>query len=223
MEVVLIDWPTGLLRVGAAAVAGALVGLEREMTGKAAGFRTNILIAVGAALATVVGLTIVGEHAVAKQVVGDPSRVPEGIVTGIGFLGAGAILQKRGSVRGLTTAATIWLLGAIGIALGAGLYAVGAGATVLAMLVLVALGRLEGRLDVPDTTVEYELWCADGVGALAAVRRRADDAGVRLYGLKVRGGRDATWLHLMAQGTDSAQDAFASAVKPLLGSSPRRE
>ena len=119
-----------VLRLLLAAALGALIGYQRERAGKPAGLRTHILICVGAALFTVASLYGFGA-------VADPSRVAAGIVAGIGFIGAGAIIRTgEGIVAGLTTAATIWAVAAIGLAAGAGLYLVSAVTTVLILIVL---------------------------------------------------------------------------------------
>ncbi len=119
-----------VLRLLLATALGAIIGYQRERAGKAAGLRTHILICVGAALFTVASLYGFGA-------VADPSRVAAGIVAGIGFLGAGAIIHREGGlVAGLTTAATIWVVAAIGLAAGAGLYLVSAVTTVLVTIVL---------------------------------------------------------------------------------------
>lgn len=119
-----------------AVVLGGAVGLERELRGKAAGLRTNILICVGAALFTQLSIAVAGGS-------GDPGRIAAQIVTGVGFIGAGTILHSRGSITGLTSAATIWLVAAIGVALGAGATFEAVGTTLLVILVLAVLGRLE--------------------------------------------------------------------------------
>ncbi len=118
-------------RACAAIVAGGLIGLERAYRGRAAGMRTNALVAFGAAL-----LVGVAEYAGPPLDAGnrDPTRVIQGIVTGIGFLGAGVIVKEGFSVRGLTTAASVWVVSAIGILFGAGLYRVGAAATAIVWL-----------------------------------------------------------------------------------------
>ena len=119
-----------VLRLLLAAALGAIIGYQRERAGKPAGLRTHILICVGAALFTVASLYGFGA-------VADPSRVAAGIVAGIGFIGAGAIIRTgEGIVAGLTTAATIWAVAAIGLAAGAGLYLVSAVTTVLILIVL---------------------------------------------------------------------------------------
>src|SRR6267143_5089463 len=103
-------------KLSLAIVLGGAIGLEREIAGKPAGLRTNILICVGAALLTHVSVAIT----TIPERVGDPSRLAAMIVSGIGFIGAGTIMQTRGTVTGLTSAATIWVVAAIGIAVGEG-------------------------------------------------------------------------------------------------------
>ncbi len=127
-----------------AATLGGVVGLEREWSGKPAGFRTNLLICVGAALLTDLSLTVA--YSADPGMTADPARIAAQIVSGIGFLGAGTIIQSRGSVTGLTTAATLWVVAAIGMAVGAGEFAEAVGATVLVMIALLILGRLEPYL-----------------------------------------------------------------------------
>jgi putative Mg2+ transporter-C (MgtC) family protein len=124
-----------------AAALGGLVGLEREWSGKPAGFRTNLLICVGAALLTDLSLTVA--YTADPGMTADPARIAAQIVSGIGFLGAGTIIQSRGSVTGLTTAATLWVVAAIGMAVGAGEYMEAIGATLLVMVALLILGQLE--------------------------------------------------------------------------------
>lgn len=123
---------------------GGAIGLEREIAGKPAGLRTNILICMGATLLTDVSIGIVTSPDGTR--IGDPARLAAQIITGIGFLGAGTIMQARGTITGLTSAATIWVVAAIGITVGAGHYLEAAGAGVLVTLVLAGLGNLEHRL-----------------------------------------------------------------------------
>ncbi|MEX2180060.1 MAG: MgtC/SapB family protein [Gemmatimonadaceae bacterium] len=127
-----------------AIVLGGAVGLEREIAGKPAGLRTNILICVGAALLTDISVEIVKGEGGTR--LGDPARLAAQIVSGIGFIGAGTIMQARGTVTGLTSAATIWVVAAIGIAIGAGKYIEAAGAGILVTVVLAGLGSLEHKL-----------------------------------------------------------------------------
>ncbi len=133
-----LNWDESLLRLALAAVLGGLIGVERELREREAGLRTHLLVALGSALFTIVGAY--GFHAFlesgASVVRADPTRIAAQIVTGIGFLGAGAIIRQGFSVRGLTTAATLWVVAAVGLAAGAGYYSV---AVITTALVLIAL------------------------------------------------------------------------------------
>lgn len=119
---------TMLARIGVAAVGGVLIGFERRRSGKSAGMRTLMLVSMGAALFTLVSIFGFEGH--------DTSRVAAQVVTGIGFLGAGTILHRGGLVTGLTTAASIWMAAAVGVAAGTGLYIVGIGAALLSVAVM---------------------------------------------------------------------------------------
>lgn len=120
---------------------GCLVGYERKRKGQTAGVRTFSLIAMGATLAMILSVYVPQEYLGLKN--GDPGRIAAQVVTGIGFLGAGAIIQMRGSVRGLTTAAGIWMVAAIGMAVGVGMYTIAVVATLLILFILVWLERFE--------------------------------------------------------------------------------
>ena len=140
-----------LAKLAAAVVLGGVIGLERELSGKPAGLRTNILICLGSAilmdLSIRIGVTAQGVR------VGDPARLAAQVVSGIGFLGAGTILQARGVIVGLTTAATIWVVAAIGLTIGAGHWVEAFGATLLVAAVLLGLGKAERRLHAMRRTV----------------------------------------------------------------------
>lgn len=132
-----VQLPVLLGRLLLAAALGMVIGLEREARQKAAGVRTNMLIALGSALFTIMSMDLVeGSPA-------DRSRVASNIVTGVGFLGGGAILRTGHNIQGLTTAATIWVIAAIGMAAGAGRYALAVAATGATLLVLLGLPVLE--------------------------------------------------------------------------------
>jgi len=140
-EIPTLSWEAALLRIVVAAALGGAVGIERELRDHDAGFRTHMLVAVGSALFTIVSAYafrdfLVGGGAVVRA---DPTRIAAQIVTGIGFLGAGAIIRQGLSVRGLTTAATLWVVAAIGMAVGAGYYG---GAVITTAVVLVSLWPL---------------------------------------------------------------------------------
>ena len=134
-----------LVQLLLAVLLGGAIGIERELKGKPAGLRTNVLICIAAVLFTMLSIRL-------SQGRGDPGRLAAQILTGVGFIGAGTILHTRGAVTGLTSAATIWVVTAIGIALGSGAYVEALGATVLVMLVLAGLGRFEDLLARQTTT-----------------------------------------------------------------------
>ena len=128
-----------IARLAVALVLGAVIGFERELDRQPAGFRTHSLVALGAAL-----FTIISAHAFAGAA--DPTRIAAQIVSGIGFIGAGTILHHRGSIRGLTTAASLWSVAAIGMAAGAGMLVLAGVGTVLIVVVLALLEGVEGIL-----------------------------------------------------------------------------
>lgn len=125
---------------------GSVVGYERKRKGQSAGVRTFALIAMGATLAMLLSIYVPQEYLGLKN--GDPGRIAAQVVTGVGFLGAGAIIQMKGSVRGLTTAAGIWMVATIGMAVGVGMYWVSVAATALIMFILVQLERIEHRISL---------------------------------------------------------------------------
>lgn len=142
-------WET-TIRLALATVGGAMLGWERESRNKPAGLRTHMMASLGSALFMVVAIdytgaasTSGGEH---DEIRLDPLRVLQGIVGGIGFLGAGAIIQSRERVRGLTTATSIWLSAAIGVTCGLGLYGIAAVAVCFGLAILLIVGSLEPRL-----------------------------------------------------------------------------
>ena len=145
-----LSWEEVVLRLALAALFGAAIGVEREIREREAGLRTHLLVGLGSALFTIV--SAYGFHAFLASgqsvVRADPSRIAAQIVTGIGFLGAGAILRQGLSVRGLTTAATLWVVAAIGLATGAGYYSAAAVTTVLVILSLWPLRILAHRIFV---------------------------------------------------------------------------
>jgi len=169
-----------------AIVAGGAIGIERELRGKPAGLRTNILICLGSALLMDLSVRIANDYN------GDPGRIAAQVVTGIGFLGAGTILHTRGTITGLTSAATIWVVAAIGLTAGAGYEFEALATTITVMFVLRGLGWIEGRY-FPHTHnnqdgVPAEEWMRRGAGRRAAETsapqggRRGADSGPRQGG-----------------------------------------
>jgi putative Mg2+ transporter-C (MgtC) family protein len=134
-----------LIRLTVAAVLGGLIGFERERADSDAGLRTHAIVALGAALFMLVSMYGFASAVHPPAVVLDPSRVAAQIVTGIGFLGAGVIVFRKDVIRGLTTAATVWLVAAMGMAVAGGLYIAAIAATVLALIILAAVRMLERK------------------------------------------------------------------------------
>src|SRR5216110_3111740 len=132
-----------MLQLGLATLLGGAIGLERELGGKPAGLRTNILICIGSVLYTHLSLAMLTASTGVIPAGTDTTRVAAQIVTGVGFIGAGTILHARGAVVGLTSAATIWVVAAIGVALGATFYSEAAITTLLVLVVLRGLGSVE--------------------------------------------------------------------------------
>jgi putative Mg2+ transporter-C (MgtC) family protein len=159
-----------LVRLIAAAVLGAGLGLEREVHGHQAGMRTHMLVSLGSAVFTV--LSIYGFPQTAGTSTSDPSRISAQVVTGIGFLGAGAIIKYGTNIRGLTTAASLWVVASIGLAAGAGAYFLAVAGTLIAMLALWPLHVLVGKLNLSGgrlIRMEIELKKLDAFAGISRV------------------------------------------------------
>lgn len=139
-----IPWLDMLMRLSAAAGLALVLGLERELQGKPAGLRSHMLVAIGAAAFIMVGMDIMFSTAEGDPSARiDPTRIVEGVINGIGFLGAGSIIQSRGNIQGITTGASIWTSGAIGVACGIGNLVLAGMVTAMAIVIMVALGWFE--------------------------------------------------------------------------------
>jgi len=133
-------------RLSLAAVLGGAIGLDRERRNKSAGLRTHILVSLAAAIFTLITFEIFFEmQEITQDPRSDAIRIIEAVTAGVAFLAAGTIIQSRGAVQGLTTGASMWLVGAVGLACGGGFYAIALLGTFLALLVLIILGKLEAR------------------------------------------------------------------------------
>lgn len=191
-------------KIGLAALLGGAVGLEREMHGRAAGLRTHLLVSTGSALIMSVSLHLgdqLGEKALAPGVRVDLAHLATGAITGIGFIGGGAILKDDNTVYGLTTAASIWVVSAIGMAVAANAFLLGVLVTGIALLALLVMGRMERFISQHyyyQLTVTYPLEAADLAGTLRQVEGHGlkilhaapelDNAGRRMrYRLRLRG------------------------------------
>jgi putative Mg2+ transporter-C (MgtC) family protein len=157
-----------LVRLLVAAVLGGVIGLERQLRHKPAGLRTNMFICFGAAMFTILSKQLAGTEA-------DSARIAAQIIPGIGFIGAGSILHARGSVTGLTTASTLFVVAGVGMAVGGGLYVTAVFATVLILMALAVLGKLEGGFALKTTLTTYEVTGASVEAMLCEVNRILED------------------------------------------------
>ncbi len=159
-----------LLRLVLAAFLGGLIGLERQLRRKPAGIRTNMLICFGAALFTIISYEMAG------SVGGDHTRIAAQIIPGIGFIGAGVVIRDRGAVLGITSAATIFVMASIGMAVGAGMLATAIFATLMVLVALVALGYLEDRLGLQTRLMTFQLMAPANSDLLVPAHRIVEGA-----------------------------------------------
>jgi putative Mg2+ transporter-C (MgtC) family protein len=164
-----------------AVFCGGAIGFEREISHKPAGLRTNVLICVGATL-----FMIVSRHIGGGAPYTDPARLVAQVVTAIGFIGAGVILQSRGSITGLTTAATILVLGAVGVTIGEGMFTVAVMTTVLIIVVLVLLRKIESAFIRRRRLFSYRLKTTDISASLTRLHVLLEDEGLRLDDFSVQ-------------------------------------
>lgn len=215
-----LDWWEVLLRLALAAALGAAIGLEREIREREAGLRTHLLVSLGSALFTIT--SAYGFHAFLASgqsvVRADPTRIAAQIVTGIGFLGAGAIIRQGLSVRGLTTAATLWVVAAIGLAAGAGYYSAAVISTVLVLVSLWPLRILAFRIFLRFRPDRDRLLVDLAPGRSAApVLAAVEEAGGRIESLEVMGDEERRSLALEVDVPEEARLQATSAVSELEG------
>lgn len=179
-----------LLRLVLAAGLGSIIGIERERLQWTAGLRTHMLVCVGAALIMLVSAFGFQDSLGQAHVVLDPSRVAAQVVSGIGFLGAGAILFRLDRVRGLTTAASLWTVAAIGLAVGGGLYVAAVGATAVIFIILAGLKPLEQRFWSARTGTEFRLVVDRDKASLAVIQSELAGAGMAIRTVNVAPGED---------------------------------
>ena len=170
--------PEDLVRLLTALLLGGIIGAERERHKKAVGLRTLILISVGSALFTILSIRIVGPLGE------NPGRIAANIVSGIGFLGAGVILEERGRVVGLTTAATIWVAAAMGMAAGAGQYVLAGLTAAVVMVVLLLFTRLEDYLEIGSEERVYVIKAATSWEKYKELKNLFKDHGLAIISTK---------------------------------------
>jgi putative Mg2+ transporter-C (MgtC) family protein len=169
-----------LLRLLLASLLGGLIGLEREIHGRPAGFRTHLLVSLGSCLFCLTSTEfyrMYGNFSGAGPVGVDPGRIAAQVVTGIGFLGAGAIIREKASIRGLTTAACLWVAAALGIACGIGLFYLAISVTAVALVNLLLLKQVEKRLR-RDTYLLVKVWGDDTPDFIARIYEALSSCGI---------------------------------------------
>jgi putative Mg2+ transporter-C (MgtC) family protein len=176
-----------ILRLSVAAGLGGIIGVEREMKRRPAGLRTNMFMCFGSALFTMLSALLAGSGQ-------DQTRIAAQIITGIGFIGAGSILHSRGGVQGLTTAATIFIVAAIGMCAGAGLMVPAALATVLVLFGLLVLGILEQHVFVRPHAAAYQAVASNTRGLYSLLDLARTDKASRLLDVKLTGVQTASQL-----------------------------
>lgn len=162
--------------LGLAFLLSSAIGVERQIRQKSAGIRTHVLVGLGSATFTLIS-AFGFKFVLGPEVLVDPSRIAAQVVSGVGFLGAGLIFLRRDVVRGLTTAATVWVVAAVGMACGAGMPALAIAVTVLHLLTLTVLASLARRLPSGDRRRVVTVLYLDGQGALRALIKAATEMG----------------------------------------------
>jgi len=158
-----------LFRLVLAAVLSGMIGFEREFHGRAAGFRTHILLCIGSTLVMLTSMHIFDLYYMKAPA--DPARIAAGVITGIGFLGAGTIIHSRSAVRGLTTAASLWVVAGIGLAVGCGLYFGAILTTALTIVALLLFGQIEHAMIRKDWYRTIVVESNESVDQLKAIRK----------------------------------------------------
>lgn len=198
-----ITWVSASFKLCLSMVLGSVVGYERKRKGQIAGVRTFSLICMGATLAMIISIYVPQVYLGLKN--GDPSRIAAQVVSGIGFLGAGAIIQMKGSVRGLTTAAGIWMIAAIGMAVGVGLYVVAAIATLLILFILLQLERIEHRISLGSESRTISITVGAIVTDIAPYKQLLKDDNITLthYYISFDYTNDTTKINLVVLAKES--------------------
>ena len=182
-----IPW---LLRMFLAAICGVAVGFERSRRQKDAGIRTHMIVALGAALAMIVSKYGFFDLLEYEGLRADASRIASNVITGVGFLGAGVIFVKDVSIKGITTAAGIWATASIGLAVGAGMYTIAIGATILMVVFQYVFHKFFSRLE--NTVNEFTVTVSDNVGAVKNFRAMLEEKKILIEKCKMTRNDDST-------------------------------
>src|SRR5579864_8086769 len=198
-----------MVRLVLAAVLGGIIGLERELKRKPAGLRTNMFICFGSALFTILSTELAGAFGI-----GDHTRIAAQIIPGIGFIGAGSILHDKGGVSGVTTAATIFVVASIGMAVGGGLYLLAIFATMLIYLALHLLGLMERRFNLKPLMMNYIIVSEKTADDLVAeVNSILEDQGKEMQGMHLSRLNGKEKLVFSVAGTRNEHKELASRLR----------
>lgn len=201
-----------LLKIFLAAILGGLIGLEREIAQKEAGLRTNILIAIGSVLLTILSIKLAESFSLA-----DPSRIASQIVTGIGFLGAGAIIQARFAVHGLTTAATIWSVAAIGMTVGIGYYFIAFTVTLFILIILTSFRAIIRMIEKQKKSYAYIIKTGDRAAILAEIKEIMTESGIRYVNVNLSKIKQGYLIEIVLTTSDIKNREFVEKVIQLKG------
>jgi putative Mg2+ transporter-C (MgtC) family protein len=192
------------LKLLLAVALGGLIGLERESSQKPAGFRTNILICVGSTMMMIIsGLILQGKEGSG----GDLTRIAAGVITGIGFIGAGTIIQSQGIVIGLTTAATLWAVGGLGIVIGAGYYLPAIIFTAIIILTLIIFRQIEGQY-LKKAIYRYHLKTKYSKDILSNIKKIALHEGIKFRELTLKKEQSLAIVDLSFSSTEEKEQKF---------------
>ncbi len=200
-----------------AAIFGGMIGFEREIHGRPAGFRTHLLVSLGACLFVITSIhfyTVYGNASGIGSPGVDPGRVAAQVVAGIGFLGAGAIIREKVSVRGLTTAACLWLAAAIGVACGVGLIGISLVVTVLSLISLLLLKRVEAVLQ-RDTYMYLRVWSDNLPDQLQKIERLMEECHIDVINASVERIVETGQVHAVYQAKYNSRKLTCDPVEMI--------
>jgi putative Mg2+ transporter-C (MgtC) family protein len=203
-----------IIRVLIATALGALIGFERERQNQPAGWRTHIILVIGATLAMTTSINLAIQfHPLAPN--GDPARLAAQVVSGVGFLGAGAILRYGTNIKGLTTAASLWTMAVVGLVVGAGLFGVAITTTVLLLVVLELLDQAEKRIFGPDLFVSVKIVALDRAGLLKDINKMWKSHGLNPKIVSIEKNVKDKKLHIEVSFRTRKSDLFDLITKEL--------
>jgi len=198
-----------VLKLILAIVLGGLIGLEREFSHKPAGLRTNIMICVGSAMMMILSEVMLAGRGANT---GDSLRIAAGVITGMGFIGAGTIIQSRGIVHGLTTASTLWAVTGLGLVIGAGYYLISLIFSGLVILTLVLFRKIE-ELFPKKSQFFYQLRVKDSPTILTDLKQLTSELGIKLEDLSLRKEKESCQVSFHFQSPSKKEQKFGERIK----------